>query len=220
MLQIRTKYSVLSVILACALASGCVTRPVYDDSWAEQVKVARGTCPTIDGTYQNAGEEFHRARGDTLKRTTRSLTRLLNVGYDHLEPADETRLGPAFDDPSMNWYQSVRLQLMDGKLHMEVSRADGGIEGFDLPIRQQCQDSTLLVETNWDGTGTLKLLGSFVEHNTLSLGRAQDGSLLVRKSEVGAMLFLWWPVMAGGEVDWIRFAPATAAPEQLTTFAP
>jgi hypothetical protein len=50
-----------------------------------------------------------------------------------------------------------------------------------------------------------------VVRNTLALGRAEDGSLLVRESGSGVVYFLV-PIFAATGADWIIFPPVAPSP--------
>ena len=207
----------LAVILACVFASGCVTRerPVYGIAWAEQVKVESDTCPVIDGDYQNAGERFSKAKHDTYEREIVSLAHLLNGGNYHVSHQADDRLGQTFYDPAQDVYQTVSLRLAEGKLHVEAARADGSTRAFDLPTRQRCRDSTLLLKKGWGDSGTA-IYYSIAERTTLALGRAEDGSLLVRGSESTVGFVMYLPISWQTFADWTRFPPvAPPAPAQL-----
>lgn len=201
----------IAVILVCAFVSGCVTRPVYGESWAEQVKVESGACPVIDGVYQNAGERFSKAKHDTYERRTVSLAHLLNGGIHTFgsHQADD-RLGQTFYDPAEDAYQTVSFQLVEDKLHIKASLADGSTRTFDLPTRQRCRDSTvLLLKADWGDIVISRGFNVF-ERWTIALGRAEDGSLLVRQSEA-SLVWLVLPIGYTG-ADWIRFPPVAPAP--------
>lgn len=211
------------VVMVCAFASGCVGRAVYDESWAEQVKVESDACPAIDGVYQNAGERFAKAKHDTHERRAVSLAHLLNGGNYYLSHQADDQLGQTFEDPAEDPYQTVSLRLEEGKMNVEASLADGSTRAFDLPTRQQCRDSTLLLESDWGNSGTAIKL-SVIERTTLALGRAEDGSLLVHGSESSVFFILFLPFSAGTYGDWTRFPPVAAvpplAPEQISGLTP
>ncbi len=221
-----TKVSTVSVILVCALAAGCVSRPVYDESWAERVKVKSGSCPVIDGEYLNAGEqglkEKDKAKCEACASSARSLARMLSVGNDFSVPEGEVRSAPSIDDPATYRYQSIRLQLTDDNLQVEASLADGGVEKYELPIQKKCRNSTLVLHVSWDGTDVMGSVPfvSFINHAALALGRAQDGSLLVRNSSTEGLFLLEWPLILVSDGTWTRFAPSTPAPEQLSAVTP
>ena len=195
----------LAVILVCAFATGCVHRPVYGESWAKQVIVESGACPVIDGDYQNAGERFLKAKHHTYERQNVSLAHLLD-GW-----VSAKRIGRVAFNPAEDAYQSVSLRLAEGKLHIRASRADGSTRAFDLPTRQQCRDSILLLEKGWGDSGTM-LYFSLVERSALGLGRAEDGSLLVRQSASGVGFVMWLPISVDTEAFWFRFPPVAPSP--------
>lgn len=206
------------VILACTFSSGCVSRAVYPDTWAEQVQVESGTCPVIDGEYQNAGELFTRGRNDRLVRNEVSLVDVFNevaydaplevLGSDVSVPQGDDRPGIPFPEPLIDHYQTIHLRLVEDKLHVEAARASGSTETFELATRRQCRDSTLLLEVDWY-VATYALLLNVAERTTFALGRAEDGSLLVRAGLGGGLFILQWPILAGAGANWMRF-PAVA----------
>ena len=196
----------LAVILICAFASGCVFRPVYGEFWAKQVKVESDACPVIDGNYQNAGEMFSKAKHDTYEHEMISLAHLMNRWDDIGAGKADKRLGMTFADPAEDAYQTVSLRLVKGKLHIEASLADGGARAFDLPTRQQCRDSTVVLEADWFDDGE-----AISGRKTLALGRAEDGSLLVYEA---ATEFFWlWPIPSRS-ASWKRFPPVAPAPRR------
>jgi hypothetical protein len=213
MQYVSFKRPCIAAVLVGVVTSGCVMneRAVYGIDWPEKVKMETDACPVIDGDYQNSGERF--ASG-TYERQAVSLAHLFNGGSEKWHRA-ENRLGRTSFNPAEDGYQTVRLRLAEASLHIEGVRADGSTKSFDLPTRQQCKNSTLLLEGDWGGSETM-LLASAVGRSTLALGRAEDGSLLVRQSETGVGFVLWLPVFAGTFADWTRFQPASAAPAQLT----
>jgi hypothetical protein len=184
---------------------------VYWESWAKQVLVESGACPVIDGDYQNAGERFLKAKHDTYERQNVSLAHLLNHWVSAQQPPADDRLGRTAFNPAEDAYQSVSLRLTEGTLHIRASRADGGTRAFDLPTRQQCRDSLLFLEKGWGDSGTMLYL-SVVERSALWLGRAEDGSLLVRQSASGVGFVMYLPVSVDTEAFWFRFPPVAHTP--------
>ena len=80
----------------------------------------------------------------------------------------------------------------------------------------------MVLNASWDGTdimGTVPFV-SFVNHSSLVLGRAMDGSLLVRSGSTEGMFLLEWPLMFAQESDWTRFAPIASHAEPLQASAP
>jgi WD40 repeat protein len=186
------------------IASVCVAghHPRYSGgSPADQVRVENGACPDIDGEYQNAGERYN----DAYECTTVSLAHLFNSWDDPALRLADTRLGVTSPDPAKDPYLSVSLRLLDGKLHVVAALANGGTRAFVLPTRQPCQDSTLLLEADWDDGE------AWFFRRKGALGRAEDGSLLVRESEAG-VAFLLVPVPYFTSAEWTRFPPVAPAP--------
>ena len=69
--------------------------------------------------------------------------------------------------------------------------------------------SSLEDEGGWEMFGyTLGM--SVLARGSSKFGRAADGSLLVRQSEVGSLMVLQWPVFPMANARWIRF-PAAAS---------
>jgi WD40 repeat protein len=195
------------------IASLCVVspHPMPSGSWADQVKVESGACPVIDGEYQNAGGKFSKAKHHTYECTTVSLAHLLNSWDDSgLRQADK-RLGTTSPDPAKDPYQKVSLRLLDGRLHVEASLADGSTRAFDLPTHQQCRDSTLFLEADWDDGE------AWFFRRSGALSRAEDGSLLVREGE-GGVAFFFLPIPYFTFATWIRFPPV--APQEIQSGAP
>lgn len=205
--MMRIHILMAAVILASAFASGCGYHPVYDESWAEQVKVESDACPVIDGDYQNAGETFLKPPIGRIERENVSLAHLLNGWNDAGGHQADNRLGQTFYDPAEDAYQTVSLRLADGKLHIEAALADGSSRAFDLPTRRQCRDSTLLLEAFWDSFE----IGYIRE--TVALGRAEDGSLLAYK----AWTTVFIAPLVGHDAVWIRFPPAAPAQRSVLT---
>ncbi len=197
----NAKRASVAVVMACAFVSGCVTRPVYEESWAEQVRVKSGACPDIDGVYQNTGEAFSRASHDTRVRELFSLAHVLNGAFSYVSFFDDDRLGQTFTDPAKDAHQTVSLQLTEGMLHIEAVLADGSTRTFDLAARGRCRDSTMLVEADW------KQDDEFFVRTALALGRAEDGSLLVYRTTTEVVFFL--VPLAGHDAAWIRFPPVS-----------
>lgn len=210
--------SCLAFSFTCALMSGCVARPVYDETWAEQVKVESGACPIIDGEYRNAGKpgmkEKHKAKCQECEHITRSLAHILNGGYGYEWHEAQDRLGHTTSDAATDEHQSIRLQLAEDKLHVEALLADGSTMTFDLPTRQRCRNSTVLLEVSWDGTDIMGSVPFFsvVNRASLALGRAEDGSLLVRSTSTNGMFLLEWPLFLAAWGDWTRFPQVEPAP--------
>ena len=204
-----------SVLLACAFTTGCAMQPVYGAAWADQVKVESGACPDIDGEYENSGERF---AFDSHERQVISLAHILNGGNAADSHEADDRLGLTTSTPTPDSYQAISLHRVDDKLHVEGKRADGSAKAFDLPTRGRCRNSTLLVDVDWGGASFVIVSG--VARNTLALGRAEDGSLLVRDGGSGALFLFWIPIIAGSASDWTIFHPVVPAPEKFSVATP
>jgi WD40 repeat protein len=188
------------------IANVCVEGPHSQKSWAAQVKVESEACPVIDGQYQNAGEKFTKVKNDHYECTTVSLAQLLNSWGDSWSRPADHGLGPTSTDPAEDPHERISLRLLEGKLHVEASLADGSTSALDLPTRRQCRDSILFLEATWPGDQDATIL-----RRTLAMGRAEDGSLLVRESE-GGVMFFFLPVPVFSFPVWTRFPPVAAAP--------
>lgn len=219
MRPISTKGFCIAVILASGFGTGCISLPgVYGETWAAPVQLEGKACPDIDGDYQNAGETF--ASG-TYERTSVSLAYMLGT---HAEQRNDSTLAYTFENPSEDAYQTVSLKHEGDRLQIVASRADGGQRAFYLPASKDCDDSMLQLGAAWD-SGTM-VIASIVGRSKLALGRAQDGSLLVREKDSGMGLIFYMPIVAGSAEAWNRFPPAMpgAEPEleaeQLSWHAP
>lgn len=212
-----------AALACCALVSGCVSIDSYPDEWAEMVQVKSGACPDIDGEHKNAAEQFDKTKNGVHERIGRSLAHLLNGGSLYAWHQADNRFGKTIVDPAQDAYQTISLRLVEGKLHIKASLSGGSTKTFDLPTRQRCSDSTLLLEGDWHGTATLLTLSLFltiVDRVTLALGRAEDGSLLVRETAMGGAFIAWAPIPAYVDSAWTRFPPVVQAPEQLSGLTP
>jgi hypothetical protein len=204
---------------ACAVfvfAAGCVSGGVYPDTWAEKVEAGATGCPVIDGEFVNEGEYFEKVDADGLIRHT---TTLGEIGCLNCKAEKETaRVTVA---AVTNSYEKFRLRLVDETLHIQAIAADGSTLDVEQPIRKSCSKSMMLVEADWwssledeDGQemfgATLGM--SMVARANWKLGRAEDGSLLVRASETGSLLVFYWPILPMSFSEWVRFPPAATTP--------
>jgi hypothetical protein len=200
-----------AALAASAGIAGCVSTAHYDKSWAQQVEVDSGACPNLDGRYQNAGELSVKAHDGSTRSVDVSLADLLNAwgepGTDLLRHDDDNRLGSTHSDPAQDPYQSVTLRHADGKLHVVATDAQGVTRSFALLTSGRCRASTLLLKASWANSETFGLLLSLVQRESLALGKAEDGSLLVRRGDARGAFVLQWPILAFADGDWMRFAP-------------
>ena len=199
------------MILLAAFSMGCVSKPVYSENWPEQVKLEKDACPVIDGIYENAGEVFLGDGNGHLRPQRVSLAHILNGGYDQQVYTDDERLGKTAYESRLDSYKTIRMQLVDDRLHIEGTRPDGNSRAFDMPVRLRCHDSVMQVESNWQPYIVMNSKLSY------SLGRARDGSLLIYATTSAAgLVFVAAPIVlpvAGGSSSWVRFKPVTPTPQ-------
>lgn len=200
-----------------AFAAGCVSGGIYPDEWAKKVEVESTDCPVIDGEFVNEGEYFEKVDDDGLIRHTTTLGSLSGC-FDCLAAEVPTGVTIAAVTDS---YQKFRLQLVDETLYIQATAADGSTLALEQPIRKSCSDSLMLVEADWwssleeeDGWemfgATLGM--SMLARGSWKLGRAEDGSLLVRQSASGSLLLFYWPILPMSFSEWVRFPPAVPTP--------
>ena len=201
----------LALILSAVLASGCMTRPIYHESWAEQVKVEAGACPDINGEYQNTGEAFRKDKHIVYEREQLSLAHLLNGGYGLESHTVDNRLGFTAYEADMDPHRQVRLKLDEDVLHVESTLDDGSIQAFDLPVRRECRDSILVLEAAW----SYDLFAAAAVRGYYAFGRAKDGSLLAFGNVGGVLLGVFWRSTA----FWVRFPSAVPEPAQVSELA-
>ena len=201
---------------ASVLCAGCVSTAEYPDHWAEQVEVESGACPDIDGEYLNEGEAFEEVDEGGIVRHTFALADLACAICTEAEVSaldSLASLTPA--------YERFRLRLADEILTITATTVDGVAFRREQPVRARCSGSLVLIESSWRSSlqteqgwemfGTT--LGmSTLERTSLKLGRAEDGSLLVRPSLVASLMLLQWPILPVVVTDWVRFPVAIPRP--------
>lgn len=193
-----------ALIVVASLALGCATSAVYENDWARQVKVETGACPDIDGEYQNAGDATLKVGWGKRKRQALSLAHFMNGGWSRDSHRDMERLGTTYYNPALDWFRTVRLRRAGEELQVEAVHKDGGTTTFVLPTHRECRDSILPVETTMHASP----FSGTAAHGSYSLGRAEDGSLLVYVHVVDTFLLALW-----GSTDiWVRFPPAVPEP--------
>ena len=191
-----------ATLACCALASGCVSvPPMYSETWPRQMTVEAGTCPEIDGEYQDAGEATLKVKRDTWASQMMSLSHLMNGGWSRATHGDKNRLGRTYYHPGRDKYLAVRLRREEDELHVEAVDTDGGTRAFVLPTQRPCRDSLLPMETTMHADP----FSGAAAHGSYSLGRAEDGSLLVYVNVVDTFLLALW----GRTSIWVRFPPTT-----------
>ena len=207
---------------ALAFTAGCVSGGVYPDEWAEKVEVGSSDCPVIDGEFVNEGEYFEKVDDDGLIRHTTTLGEFGCLSCQHeMEPALEMEPDRVAITAVTDVYPKFRLRLGDETLHIQAIAADGSTLDIEQPVRKSCRDSMMLVEADWSSSledeDGWEMFGQTLGMSTLArsnwkLGRAEDGSLLVRASESGSLLVFYWPILPMSFSEWIRFPPAATTP--------
>jgi hypothetical protein len=106
-------------------------------------------------------------------------------------------------------------QVIDETLRVTATLNDGGELRFERPALD-CRDSMLVMGTDWKHSiqeeGGAEALGMtmgmfhWFERTSWKLARAEDGSLLMRKSEGGSLMLYWFPVLPGWETTWMDIA--------------
>lgn len=190
-----------AAFLTCVLAGGCTSYGVYSDSWPEKASVESGQCPDIDGEYVSQGETINETDGQQYPGQPVELIAVLSEGIDYSIPGAE-------------YLEKVGVQVVDETLRVTATLNGGGELRFERPALD-CRDSMLVMGTDWKHSiqeeGGAEALGMtmgmfhWFERTSWKLARAEDGSLLMRKSEGGSLMLYWFPVLPGWETTWIRF---------------
>jgi hypothetical protein len=223
---------IIAVLACCAFGAGCVSISKYPAEWAEKARVKSGSCPVIDGEYQNVGESLEKTR-DGIKRTNTSLAAALSAGFSMesdalgLSEADPLAVVPA-EDAVGTETEKVHLELVGDILQVTTTRLDGTTTRFDRPVESKCRDSMLLVETDWSTTlndedSPTGIWLHLLERESWKLGRAEDGSLLMHVSYVSSLMVLEWPIFPVVASGWIRFPavePASPSAERVADALP
>jgi hypothetical protein len=206
---VRALRTACAVGIAGVLADGCTSYGVYADDWAGKASVKSGECPDIDGEYSGIGETVDESDGKQLPGRPIELATTLSEGIDYSIPGAEFLL-------------KVSLQVVGRTLRVTATLSDGSDMRFERPVLD-CQDSMLVMDADWHESiedeegaaalGTTMGMVHIVERKSWKLARAEDGSLLMRKSEGGSLMLFWFPVLPGWETTWVRFPRYVPAPE-------
>lgn len=202
----------LAAICAGGLLAGCFsTSGMIPDEWAKPVVLQGDDCPAIDGTYRNAGETYEPDYSGQYSRHERSLAHILNGGTGRPSLELWNRLGPTAANPSEDRFDSISLHLDDSQLHVSAIDTEGAGRTMSLPVQVRCRDSVIALDVDWGTYFKGPMSYDDVGRISLALGRAEDGSLLLRETEAGTYIYLFMPVFAYREEAWTRFeeAPAT-----------
>ena len=187
-------------LLGFAALSGCVSPGVYPEEWAERVRVEPGHCPDLDGEYWNDGESFDGSGKGVQRRETRFVHVLKDAATFDADPHDRSII-----DWKAAPYRRFSMQRTSGLIHVTATKEDGATLAYDLAVIGECRESLLYVrKSGWQH-------GEFTSsQQDLSLGRAADGSLLVRFT-ARAVAWLLVPVTEW-ESQWTRYAAVGAEP--------
>jgi hypothetical protein len=201
-------FRISSVCIACCLA-GCVsTHAVYPVTWAGREKLDSGQCPNIDGEYSNLGDLSQESDFGSYSVVpgSVSLAHLLSSRAEDVERLNFTSVDATTDE-----HTSVSLRVADGSLHVIAKHTDGSQRAFDMPLGDECSGSMIDAGSGWDGTTTI--LASSVDRSSMKLGRAEDGSLLLRTNQSMGWFITYVPVFGTTESRWIRFPAFRPEPE-------
>lgn len=184
------------IVLAIIVATGCSFNTVYPPSWQPMDASQATHCPTLTGSYINAGELQSRSE---LESTL--LTSLLFSVFGNSKAFHSEITHVAFDGPT----PSGRLKITAFANH--ESRSDKVVfEGSEF----SCKNGELSFATTWHGPADSE--GLSINKNTIRLYRSSDGFLTLRRDGAGiGLLFLVVPVALSGS-DWARFPPANTTP--------
>ncbi|HEY7752614.1 MAG TPA: hypothetical protein VH856_02240 [Steroidobacteraceae bacterium] len=186
--------------VAAFLLSGCVSLGPYPDSWAPRAELASGECPSIDGEYWNEGEYLEKSGKEPDWRKSQLVYPLRNPADPPLQIFDrELRDGLA--EP----YLKVALRRDQARLHVLATRQDGATVSHELAIDASCSDSMIRI---WSGFLDEE---PFYGRESLSMTRAADGSLLVRRAGWAFANLIIVPA-AIIESGWTRYPPVDTAP--------
>ena len=214
---------VITVGLACCLASGCFSTPaIYPEHWAEPVSLEDRACPNIDGIYANSGKSRWTYGIDGQETYgARSLAHILNGGTGVNSLALWNKLGDSFENANRDPNVSIRLAVGEGRLQVTATHADGSSRSMDLPVQPDCRDGLLALEGDWDtDLWLIAPVAPEFSRKSIAFGRATDGALLVREGKTAVLWFLITPAFAYREADWIRFAELPVSTAAVAEVSP
>ena len=181
----RTIYPIFAWCLLGILLSGCAWHlPKYPPAWSPLL-TSKGSCVDLVGTYKNAGQTEN-ALGSA------SLQALLF--------------------PSTEWEKTtstVRLKPVDGLMEAVATLPDGTTRNYVMSDDGKCTrleryfkdpDHRVLVNNDFFGVGNI----------SFALYRAEDGSLVVKRTEKTAGLMIIVP-LGIADRQWYRFAETQPA---------
>ena len=204
-------FRITTACFAGCLVSGCFSTPaIYPEHWAKPQISGERTCPSIEGVYANAGESYS-SDGISVHFLTeaRSLVHILNGGTGVDSLALWNKLGDSFSDPARDPNETVRLSVADGNLYVTAARADGSSRSMEMPVNANCRDGLFVLASDWDtDIELISPVAPEFSRKSIALGRAGDGSLLLRESKTAAQWYLLTPAFVYSEAAWIRFEEA------------
>ncbi len=193
--QVRRGLAVVLVMIVAPLP-GCIYMQSYPDKWSPREVSADSTCPDISGIFANAG--YAGESGGTKVPT--------KLAYFILRPS------PTGDAEAIIAAGQVELRAAGDEIVVVVR--DGARDLYTTTIRRPmtCDKGEIkLADPQSPGaTSAEGVVG--VLNSTLYLSRAADGSLLIRRSVVGAGVGMFIPFVAAGW-DWSRFPMFESAGE-------
>jgi len=194
--------AILWSLALCAL-SGCVSYGGrYPMNWPDRVVEQSGQCQVVDGDFQDTGEKFEEVADLQYVQEPARLARLLGTWGDQDGLPDENTANLSDTDP----YRAVRLRLIDQRLEVTAYPAEGESRSFQLPVEPECDETLVELAADWNADSFVVI--SALDRASLKLGRASDGSLIVKANSAGSMFFLYAPMFWGKDQTWFRFRPA------------
>lgn len=175
----------LSVALACALLTGCISAQSHPERWA-QVDAARSDCAAIAGRYRNAGEN---GATSGQRRVWASQLLLQQPGQ-----ADIKFIEIAYDQDvlTIRGYQEETVVA-----EKTFSTAVGNLE---------CGAGGVTINGQFGVKGPAEnLLMVAVGGSSTVLHRLSDGALLIKSSGHAVGMVFFVPMVAG-ETELYRFA--------------
>jgi hypothetical protein len=176
-----------SCLLSIALAGCIVHQPKYPPTWSP-LHTGSTNCVDVTGTYDNIGQ---------------------SKGVDAVGPPKLDRLlFPPFEGE--NSVSTVRLQTLGSSIEAVATLSDGTTRRRTLSDNGKCTASQRPVKDSNSPRGINDGGVIGVMHNSLMLYRAEDGGLIIKAIDKGAVMFMIIPI--GSEVQyWYRFPEKTPA---------
>ena len=202
----------MTLSIAGGLLSGCFSHEaIYPVEWGAPESVDGGGCPRLDGIYANAGQVREADAYDASVAEARSLAHILNGGNGVESLSLWNKLGPTSANPAQDPNVTVELKHVGERLQVIATHADGERRSLELELPPECHDGLFAFEADWDAdTETIAPVAPEFSLNSLALGRADDGSLLLHARKTASLFFFFVPAFGYTETAWLRFPPAPA----------